>query len=130
MAYRDFAVAASEAKREPVGFSLGGEQFDCLPIGSTPITAALLEFAVGASTFTGAKQLIRATLKPGGEEQFDKTLARKHEPVDEEVVMAVALWLIEVYTGRPILRSDDSPSGSSTAGSSSTDFSPAPEDGS
>ena len=120
MAYRDFAAARSEAEREPIAFSLGGERFECLPKGTTPVTGALLAFSARPLTFSSAATFVRDVIEPGDEERFDKLRARKHEPVEHDVVMSLAMWLVEVYTGRPTLRSHDSPPGSSTAGSTST----------
>lgn len=128
MAFRDFAAARAETAREPVAFSLAGEHFDCLPQGAIVVSGALVAFAAADSlTVDTSTKFVRDVLDAGHEERFDKLLARKHEPVDRDTVVMLALWLVEVYTGRPILRSPDSPSGSSTAGSTSTDSSPAPD---
>lgn len=122
MAHKDFAASRREAEREPVAFSLAGQRFACFPAGTTVVTAATFTLASRPLTGGTAQRFIEAVLQDGQQRRFRRTLAqhkrpwRRRQAVDIDLLLAIALWLVEVYTGRPTLRSNGSSVGPSTAG--------------
>lgn len=119
MSYRDFEAARREAKRETHTFSLRGEKFECVPM----VAAADL-FDLGARGLAAipSRAFIDACLVDNDtRDRFAELLADRSDPVEIDELAAVAGWLVEVYVGRPILRSDDSSAGPSPGGRGSTD---------
>ena len=110
--FRSFEAAVQEG--EPIGFALGGETFDCVPI----IPAGAMAYAFGLS---GRKaylvqciEWVESVLvddshppvagRPPSHsqiERFREVINRKDPVVSAETLGETVSWLIEQYTARP-----------------------------
>lgn len=122
MGFADFDAARAERarQREPFGFVLGGEQFECIKL---PILGDELD-AVADNTGNLAQALVdsikRNLIDDDARARFDALLRRKDDPIDGPAIQEVRDYLNEQYTGRPTTRSNGSSAGPQTTGSNST----------
>lgn len=126
MPHRDFDAARAERVRqtEPVSFTLGGETFSCVV---EPTLGDILALAGAPEPEESEVEAVRAILAFTGEIVVPEDRARFRRLVRRERprrfrrrrggafsaadVVALAFWLVEVYTGRPTRPSSGSSDG-------------------
>lgn len=118
MPRRDFDAARSERQRDrdPIAFTLGGEDFTCVP--SLPIGLFLDLAEVGGHPLL-AKELERCLID-ADRERFAKLLRRESDPIGVEDIEDIHAWLVQEYAARPTGRSTGSPAGPLTNGDRSS----------
>lgn len=131
--HRDFDALRRErvADREPVTFSVGGEQFTTLAVLPAGVVLDLLGSRGGVAY--AYRQFLRGALRDDdqtvddtGEEttasslvRFEALCYRRDDPIDDQTIIDIVDWLAEVYAGHPTQRSSGSPTGP-RAGSASS----------
>lgn len=116
-------------KHEPVTFELDGDMFECvrkMPVELTKQISGLKNAESTAARLDMLVNMIRNLLRDSSLELFNKRLNDKDNPIDIEEVGEITEWLVEVYTGRPLVPSEGSVNGSTietivNVGISSTD---------
>lgn len=106
-------------KHEPVTFTLDGDTFHCvrkMPGGLIKKVTSLGDIENKSvndkiDTFMG---LLKDLLLDDSYEIFNARLNDKTNPIDIEEMGDIIEWLIEVYTGRPLVQSSESVDGSTT----------------
>jgi hypothetical protein len=126
MPYRDFDAARREADRgtDPPAFTLGGDEFVCIPKVPLALSFELME-APEPGTSADAVQALtkflrRVLVDEDNVQRFDKILARVDDAVTPDDIVEVTNWLGELYTGRPFEKPADSGPSSPTNGSTSS----------
>jgi hypothetical protein len=130
MPHRDFDAARAERERqvEPVTFTLGGEQFQCV---LAPSVGDALDLADAPEPETSLIGSVRAIVRfvdkilvPADRARFAELIRKMdtpHGPVNAYDLIEVGVWLGEEYAGRPTDPSSDSSGGrdQTTTGSTS-----------
>lgn len=128
MGFQDFDAARAERARarEPFGFTLGGESFECItvPIFGDELDALTQDETLGASVVNTIK---RNLIDDDSRTRFDALIRRRDDPIDTEALIEVRNWMSEQYVGRPTERSNGSSGGPQTNGQTSTASSSEPD---
>lgn len=104
-------------KSEPVTFELDGDLFECVKKMPVELTKQISGLKNAESTVARLDMLIdmvRNLLRESSLELFNNRLNNKDEPIDIEEIGEIVEWLVEVYTGRPLVPSEDFVNGSTT----------------
>jgi hypothetical protein len=134
--HRDFDAARAERERivDPVTFTLGGEQFQCVLAPSVGDALDLADAPEPETSLIGSVRAIVAfidkILVPADRAKFGEVIRKMdapHGPVNSYDVIEVGVWLSEEFSGRPTVPSTDSAGGrETTGGTSSSDASNEP----
>jgi hypothetical protein len=100
-----------------MGFSIGAEQFSCVPVLPVGILADLT--TGGSRGLPWVLEFLQAVIVDADAERFNVMLHDKDIIVDGEVLTEVVNWLLAEYTGRPTSPSTSSRSGRSKIGNGS-----------
>jgi hypothetical protein len=87
---------SSPTAGEPVRFELNGETYDCVPILPAGIHLDVLNS--GQAQVAG---FLDGVLTEESAERFARAIRSPDPAVDLGTVTEIAMWLVEVYTGRP-----------------------------
>lgn len=122
----DFDAARRERlrARDPISFTLGGEQFTCLPViplgvawalADAPDQAELLQQTT-PQVLHGLAGLVADMLILGDVDRWWALFQSKEEVIDEDAIYELVQTLTAAYTGRPTSPSIDSSDGRSKSG--------------
>lgn len=121
---KSFKGGKSITEYEPVEFELNDQTFHCRPALQG---AVLLEFVARADSESGGAQagalydFFKDCMEEAEYERFRAYLNQPDLIIEMTTIGEIASWLVEEYTARPTLRSENSGSGPSSAGPTSTD---------
>lgn len=120
MAHREFTSAKTEADKEPITFSIDGEIYRCVAKPSWHLIKTISKAASGGSdAVVHVDEFLHEVVVDEDQEQLEKVLRRKSNPVDVEMIQQIIEYLAEVYSGRPT----PPPSGSRNGRHATTDSS-------
>jgi hypothetical protein len=119
--------------RKPIQFTVGANTYHARTT-IAPKKLMVAKDMLSDSSLNALERVAKAfklLLKPESYElirpQFDPTPEEEEEDrdygdeaVDVEQMMAIIIWMMEAYTGRPLTQSSDSVTGSETAGPGTT----------
>jgi hypothetical protein len=120
--YKDFSRQSKQIK-----FTVGAQEYDAVPALGLGLA---VEMSNIGKTFAGGEGLERVDtlweffggiLQDDGADRLKKQAYSKIDPLDIRQLMNIMNWLLEVYGLRPTQPSNDSSTGSSDDGKSSTD---------
>ncbi len=91
---------ASEQEGEPIGFSIGDEQFACVPVAPGGALGHMIRMAGKTVVVDESIQLIEELISDDDLERFRQTIYRKDAPVRGQTIGDIVNFLIVAYSGR------------------------------
>lgn len=122
--FKKFSGGKKLSDFEPLGFELNGQEFECY---SAIPGSVLLEFVRGASSADGATSagalytFLEAAMPEAEWERLNEVLHSPETIIELEMIADIVSFLVENFSDRPTTEPEDSSSGASTSGTSSTE---------
>lgn len=122
--HRDFSVASETRKKQPVTFTLEGQEFECVEEAPAAALTDFLGDVAGDHVGRSAAALVSFITSVLIDEDVPRFLDLVHSKetiIPIETVGEIVTWLVEEYSGRPTVRPSRSRGGPRTTPAGSTD---------
>lgn len=108
--YKDFGYGKTVEKKEPIKFSLHGEEFQCVPNIQGKVMLDLVASTADENSGATAKvisEFFGRVLVPESYKRFDALVNDQDKIVTIETLSDIVSWLVGEYSGRPNPQPED-----------------------
>lgn len=122
--FKKFGNGTKLSDYEPLNFEVGGQVFECKPAIQGSV---LLEFVRDADSDSGGDSaralynFLESSMTPEEYKKLQDVLRDPEIIISIELIGEIVSWLVEEYSARPTTRPEDSSTGQSTSGITSTE---------